>query len=128
MLGENKAYVTGSTVTGTGIVSRQMAYRQVGSIVRVTPQVAADKTVTLALKVEDSRMYHPLDAPAVGTDENKNPIPATAFSQTNLETKVSVASGKALLAKDAKSTQKEGQGQLLIVVGARVVEPDAKGK
>ena len=43
-------------------------------------------------------------------------------------TKISVASGKAALAKDAKVTSKKGQGETLIVVGARVVEPEAKAK
>jgi type II secretory pathway component GspD/PulD (secretin) len=126
--GENKPYVVGATVTATGIATRQIAYRNVGTNVRVTPQVAADKTVTLALKVEDSRMYNPPDAPPVGTDANGAPIPATAFSQTNLETKVSVPSGKAVLAEGAKSTPKAGQGQMIVVVGARAVEPDGKPK
>jgi type II secretory pathway component GspD/PulD (secretin) len=124
MLGETKAYVTGATVTATGITTRSMAYRNVGTQVRVTPQVAGDKAVALELKVEDSRMYHPSDAPAVGTDDKGAPIPATAFALTNFDTKVTVTSGKTALVKDAKAPQKEGAGQLLIVVGARVGEAD----
>ena len=64
----------------------------------------------------------------VGKDEKGNPIPATEFLLTNLAAKVSVVSGKAALAKDAKVISKEGQGETLIVVGARVAESEAKGK
>jgi type II secretory pathway component GspD/PulD (secretin) len=127
MLGETKPYVTGATRTATGIVSKTITYRMVGTQVRVTPQVGADQTVTLDLQVEDNRMYQNEDAPAIGTDDNGAPILATEFSLTKLESKVSVASGKAVLAKDGKSAPKPGQGQLLLVVGARVVEPE-KGK
>jgi len=127
MLGETKPYVTGATRTATGIVSKTITYRMVGTQVRVTPQVGADQTVTLDLQVEDNRMYQNEDAPAIGTDDKGVPILATEFSLTKLESKVSVASGKTVLAKDGKSAPKPGQSRLLLVVGARVVEPE-KGK
>ena len=98
---------------GTGVTT----YRNVGLQVRVTPQVTADRSVTLDLNVQDSRGR---DSAAVeGTTE---------FILTSLTGKVRVASGKAVLAKDAKVKSKEGQGETLIVVGARVIEPNAVGK
>jgi hypothetical protein len=42
--------------------------------------------------------------------------------------KVRIASGQAALAKDAKVTSKEGKGEALIVVGARVLERETKAK
>jgi type II secretory pathway component GspD/PulD (secretin) len=127
MLGETKPFVTGATRTATGIVSKSITYRMVGTQVRVTPQVSADQMVALDLLLEDNRMHQNEDGPAIGTDDKGAPILATEFSQVKLESKVSVASGKAVLAKDAKSAGKAGQGQLLLVVGARVVEHE-KGK
>jgi type II secretory pathway component GspD/PulD (secretin) len=93
--------------TGGGSYS----YRNTGTQVRVTPQVAADKTVTLDLSVQDSRM--------VASEDGQPP----EFPTMSLTSKVAVASGKAVLAKDAKSTEKSGAGRTLIVVGARLVEP-----
>jgi type II secretory pathway component GspD/PulD (secretin) len=107
-LGENKPYAM-----GTG----QITYRNVGTQVKVTPQVTADRSVTLDLNLQDSRGRDSATAPGV-----------TEFILTSLTGKVRVASGKAVLAKDAKVTAAEGQGETLIVVGARVLESGAVGK
>jgi hypothetical protein len=108
MLGENKPYAMGTNTT---------VYRNVGTQVKVTPQVTADGSVTLDLIVQDSR----------GRDSTTG-TGTTEFITTSLTSKISVAPGKAALAKDAKVTSKEGQGETLIVVGARVAEPEAKAK
>ncbi len=127
LLGENKPFVTGTTVTATGIAHRSIMYRNLGTEVKVTPQVTADRTMTLDLNVQDSRSRDSTTA-TVGKDDKGNPIPAAEILVTKLAAKVSVVSGKAALAKDVKVTSKEGQGETLIVVGARVVEPEAKEK
>jgi hypothetical protein len=108
MLGEAKPFAMGANTT---------AYRNVGTQVKVTPQVTADGSVTLDLNVQDSRGR-----------ESAAMAGKTEFILTSLVGKVSVAPGKAVLAKDAKVVSKEGKGETLIVVGARVVEPEAKGK
>jgi hypothetical protein len=106
MLGENRPFKMGVST----------AYRQVGTEVKVTPQVAADGFVTLDLKMMDSR--------ARSSADTGLPV----FIMTSLSGKIRVASGHAVLAKDAKVISKEGQGETLIVVGARVIEPGAVGK
>ena len=93
------------------------SYRNVGTRVKVTPQVMANGSVTLDLSVEDS---HGRDSATV---EGK-----TEFPMTSLAGKISVASGKAVLAKDVKEISKEGEGETLIVVGARIGESEAKAK
>jgi type II secretory pathway component GspD/PulD (secretin) len=127
LLGETKAYTTGTTVTATGIATRSIRYRDLGTQIKVAPQVAADGSVTLDLNVQDSRARDSATA-TVGKDEKGNPVPATEFLLTTLTGKVNVASGKAALAKNAKVISKEGEGETLIVVGARVVEPEGKAK
>ena len=107
-LGESKPFATGTNT---------FSYRNVGTQVKVTPQVTADGSVTLDLSVQDSRGRESADLPG-----------KTEFILTSLSGKVSVASGKAALAKDAKVTSKEGKGETLIVVGARVAESEAKAK
>jgi uncharacterized protein (TIGR03067 family) len=107
-LNENKPFAMGDSVT---------VYRNVGTIIKVTPQVTPDDSVTLELNVQDSRGRDSADQP--GKPE---------FILTSLAGKLSVVPGKAALAKDAKVTSKEGEGETLIVVGARVAEPEAKGE
>jgi hypothetical protein len=107
MLGENKPFAIGANIT----------YRNVGTQVKVTPRVTADRFVTLDLNVQDSRGRDSATAPG-----------APEFILTSLTGKIRVASGKAVLAKDAKVISKEGQGETLIVVGARVIESSAVGK
>ncbi len=119
---ESKPYTTGSTVGRAGAVSRNVAYRDVGTTIEVKPQVA-EKTVTLDLQLSESRMVVPEDGIVSGTDEKGNAIRAPQFPSTSLSAKVAVASGKAVLAKDEKSSEKSDAGPVLIVVGARVVEP-----
>src|SRR5262249_1796214 len=54
-LGENRPYVTGMVVTATGNTSKQLTYRNVGTQVKVTSQVSADRSVILDMNVQDSR-------------------------------------------------------------------------
>jgi type II secretory pathway component GspD/PulD (secretin) len=105
---ENKPFAT---------AANSFAYRMVGTHVRVTPQVTADRSVTLDLSVQDSR-----DRDSAGTPGHPE------FVLTSLTGKVRVASGKAVLAKDAKVISEEGRGETLLVVGARIMESGAAGK
>jgi hypothetical protein len=107
MLGANKPFAMGTNTV----------YRNVGTQVRVTPQVTADGSLTLDLNVQDSRGRDSAAAPG-----------STEFIQTALTGKISVVPGKAVLAKDARVTSREGQGETLIVVGARVADSRAEAK
>jgi hypothetical protein len=108
LLDESKPYAIGPSTT---------AYRNVGTRVKVTPQVTADGSVTLDLNVQDSRGR-----------ESTSVTGATDFILTSLAGKISVASGKAALAKDARVISREGEGETLILVGARVIKPEARAK
>jgi hypothetical protein len=108
MVGENKVFATGAST---------FTYRQVGAQVKVTPQVMADGSIKLDVNLGDSRARDSADFP--GKKE---------FIMTTLTGKLSVAPGNAILAKDAKVVSKEGEGETLIVIGARVAESEAKGK
>jgi type II secretory pathway component GspD/PulD (secretin) len=127
LLGESRPIVTGTNVTATGTITRRISFHNVGTQIKVTPQVAADGSLTLDLDVKDSRGRDSTTA-TVGTDEKGKPIPATEFLQTTLTSKISVPPGKAVLAKDAKVVSKEGEGETLILVGARVLESAPKAR
>src|SRR5262249_15129874 len=74
MLGENKPFALG---TGTTV------YRNVGTMVKVTPRVTADGSVTLDLNVQDGRSRE--SATEAGKPE---------FIATSLTSNISVASGQ----------------------------------
>ena len=93
----------------------------------MTPRVTPDRSITLELSVQDNRGRASTTA-TVGTDEKGKPIPATEFILTSLAGTIKVAPGRAVLAKDVKVASKDGQGGTLLVVGARVVEPEGKSQ
>jgi type II secretory pathway component GspD/PulD (secretin) len=126
-MGETKPHTTGVRVTPAGLTSRTIAYRNVGTEVKVTPTVASDGSITLDLNVQDSRTRDSSTA-TVGTDGDGKAVPATEFIVTTLNSKLGFPSGSAVLAKDAKVTSKEGEGETFIVVGARAIEPENKEK
>ena len=127
LTGENKPYVVGRTVTARGIATNSISYRNVGATVRVTPRIAADKSLLLELSVEDARMNMPEDGIGLGVSDKGDPINATQFTTTKLDSKVTVAPGKVIAAEGLKSTSKGKQAHVIILVGARVVDGDGKG-
>jgi type II secretory pathway component GspD/PulD (secretin) len=120
LTGENKPYLVGRTVRPMGGVSNQISYRNVGLQVHVTPRITADKSLLLELKVEDARLSLPEDGIEVGVSDKGEAINAAEFTTSTLESKLTVASGKALAAEGVKSTSKGKQAQLIILVGARL--------
>jgi type II secretory pathway component GspD/PulD (secretin) len=127
MQGENKPYVTGVVMSRTGVAAKSVTYRNLGTRVKVTPQVAADRSVSLNVSIEDTRSRDSATA-TVGKDEKGNPIPATEFIQTSFAGIIRVASGKAALAKDVKVSSKDGEGESFIVVGASIVDEAPKDR
>jgi type II secretory pathway component GspD/PulD (secretin) len=127
LTGENKPFLVGSTVRPMGRVSNQIQYRNVGAQVRVTPRITADKSLLLELRVEDARMNLPEAGIEVGVSDKGEAINAAEFTTSTLESKLTVAPGKAVVAEGVKSTSKGKQAQLIVLVGARLADVDAKG-
>jgi type II secretory pathway component GspD/PulD (secretin) len=127
-VGDSKPVVMGTTRTGTGLVARSIVYRNVGAVVRLTPRLTAEKLVHLDLTVEDARVAYPEDGAEVGQDENGKPVRAADFITARLDTRVDVPPGQALAAKGVQTTSKSGQAQTLVIVTARVLDPDADSK
>jgi type II secretory pathway component HofQ len=126
-VGELVPQVTGVTRAAVGRVVKQIVYRSTGTEFQVTPRVGPDKTILLDLTVNDSRLRVPEDGVELGKDDNGAPILAAEIVTAVLQAKLSVPSGQAVLAKEVKTTSKSGQTQTLVIVAARVVEPEAKG-
>jgi type II secretory pathway component GspD/PulD (secretin) len=124
--GENKPYIVGTTVRAVGGVSNQIAYRNVGTQVRATPRIMADRSILLELKVEDSRVNTPEDGIGLGVNAKGEVVTAAEFTTSTLESKLTVAPGKAVAAEGVKSNSKGKQAQVILLVGGRIVDSDAK--
>jgi type II secretory pathway component GspD/PulD (secretin) len=122
IMSENKPYVTGMAVQ-LGKTTRLIAYREVGTVVKLALETIADKTVPLSLTVEDSMINVPDDGIQIGTDDL--PLRAAEFVSTKLTTRVNVTSGHALLAKGFQTATKGEQSQNAIIVIAQIVESPA---
>jgi type II secretory pathway component GspD/PulD (secretin) len=124
--GENKPHIVGTTVRATGIATNQIAYRNVGTQVRATPRIMADKSILLELKVEDASLNTPEDGIGLGANAKGGAVTAAEFTTSTLESKLAVAPGKAVAAEGVKSSSKGKQAQVIILVAARIVDADAK--
>jgi hypothetical protein len=99
------------------VANNTFSYRSFGTQVQATPLVNADGSILLELKVNDGRIRESATAP--GKPE---------FVSTALTDRISVGSGKAILAQNTKVNGKDGKGEMVVLVGARVIELEAKGK
>ncbi len=126
MVGENKPFVAGVNVRSTGLASRSITYRSTGVKADALVRVSPEKVVTVELKLADSHAYVPEDGVSVGADENGKPVIAPEFLETTLTGKLEIPSGTAREAEGVKTDSKSGKTHSLVVVGARVIEADAK--
>jgi type II secretory pathway component GspD/PulD (secretin) len=120
--GETKSVVTGVHVTGTGMSTKSIMMRQVGTKVDATPRVAADKSIMLDLNVDESYLRVPDDAPVLGKDDTGAPIRASETVMATLKTHLTLAPGQVVTVKMAQRDSKAGVGQTLVLVTARIVE------
>jgi type II secretory pathway component GspD/PulD (secretin) len=125
LAGKNQPSVVAVNRLARGPVARSITYRQVGTQVRVTARVGAEKQIQIDLDVNDARMV-PDDNIVLGKDENGAPIPAMDHVIARFTSKLSVAPGQAVAAQGVKTTSRSGKEQTLVVVTARVVDPNAK--
>ena len=104
---------------------RTITYRQVGTQAKVTASVGADKKINVELEVSESRDV-PNEKIELGKDEDGKTIYATEFVLTRLNSKVALAAGRAVAAEGVKTDSKSGKEQTLVVVTARIVDPNAR--
>lgn len=127
MIGESKPYVTGLNVMANGLVSRSVSYRTTGTTLKILARLLTPHPqVFLDLSIDDGRLHVPEDGIPLGTDENGKPVMATEFLTSKLDSKLTVASGQATAALAMQTTAKSGQEQTLVIVGARIVEPETR--
>jgi type II secretory pathway component GspD/PulD (secretin) len=125
VVGESRPFVMGVTVTATGLASRSLSYRTLGTTLVVTPRVA-DGAAVLDLDLEDAQARMPEDGPVIGKDEAGAPIHAPEFITARLKTKVTVRPEQTVATEGVKTESKSGQAQTLILVSARIQDAGAK--
>jgi hypothetical protein len=144
-VGENRPFVTGMGIgaggfggrggggaapggggPGGGTVTRSIAFRNVGTSVRVMPEVGADGQLTLDLQVEDSRMRTAEGSATVGTDEKGTAVGTPEFFTSTLESRLKVRPGCVVQAQSMKASSKSGQTQTVVFVSASTDEARPK--
>jgi|SRR5262245_48928945 len=117
--GGSKPFVTGregNPFAKGAVAQRSVSYREVGTTLKLTPRVGSDNSIALDLSFQDSRV-RPSDA----GDE----IGAPAFETTTLNTRMSIPPGKSVAAQSSRAGGKAATTVSVVVVTARVVEPNA---
>jgi type II secretory pathway component GspD/PulD (secretin) len=118
-------FTTGVALGRGGLASQSMSYRNVGTSVRVKPEIAADGLVGLELRVEDARV-RPAEGVTLATDKKKGAnVPGTEFLTSTLETWLRFRPGHIVLAQGTATTSPSGQAQTVVLVG---VVTDEAGK
>jgi hypothetical protein len=125
LLGEQKPFATSVNITAAGRVSKAITYRTVGTQLRATAHVSPEKKVEIDLDLNESGMV-PDKAIVLGKDETGAPIYAMDLVTSRLAGKVNVASGQAIAAESVQTTSKSNKEQSLVIVTARIVDPNAK--
>jgi hypothetical protein len=124
LLGQSKPYVTGVTKTATGVLSRSISFRNLGTQLKATARVGAKDKIEIDLDLSESRAV-PDDTIVIGKDEAGTPIRAMDFVTSKVTTKLSLVSGQALAAEGVKTTSKAGRVQTVVVVAATIVNGSA---
>jgi hypothetical protein len=124
LLGQSKPYVTGVTKTATGVLSRSISFRNLGTQLKATARVAAKDKIEIDLDLSESRAV-PDDTIVIGKDEAGTPIQAMDFVTSKVTTKVSLVSGQAVAAEGVKTASKAGRAQTVVVVAATIVNGSA---
>jgi type II secretory pathway component GspD/PulD (secretin) len=122
LIGQSKPFVMGLTRTGTGVVSRSISYRNLGTQLRATAHIGPDNKIEIELDLSDSRAASD-DAVVIGKDESGAAVRATDFVNSKFTSKLRLGSGQALAAEGVQTTSKSGRQQTLVVVAATIVDP-----
>jgi type II secretory pathway component GspD/PulD (secretin) len=119
--GETKAIITGVVMRGNGQVSYTIIYKNVGTNIVLTPKLA-DKSVALDLNFEDVRAFQPEDGVPLGMNEKGQPILATDFAMTKLNTTMNVDPGQAVLLNGIETKSKSGTARTMVIVSVRTIQ------
>jgi hypothetical protein len=107
----------GRGAPGGATTSRSIAYRNIGTIVQVTPQIGADGLIELELRVEVSRTRTAEDV-TLATDATGTNVPATTFVTSSVESRLKVRPGHVALARGTATSSKSGLAQTVVLISA----------
>jgi hypothetical protein len=109
--------------TRTNAITRVLERQDVGVQVRATARVGAGQKIDLDLELKESGLV-PNATIVVAIDDNGLPIPTLDTVSATLKGKLSVVPGHALAVEGAKTMFKSAKEQTLIVITAKLGEPD----
>ncbi len=134
-VGERKPRVTGSATSSasrypggrTPSRSVSVSYENVGLIVSVTPRVNAEGLVTMEIDVEKSWLDESESPPA--EDSDADPVMrAPRVKTTKAQSTVSIPDGETVALGGLITRSGTQAEELVILVGAKILQPGAPGK
>jgi hypothetical protein len=109
-----------------GLSQRSINRMMIGDNVRVIPNVNADKSISLDVRISYSDMQTSDKVPALGQDEKGNAFPAVVFPTGSVEAKVMLTPGKWTLLKNSRISRDDKVGAMQIAICTKVSNPDAR--
>jgi len=107
LVGRNQPHITSSNVTTHGTAINSITYRNMGTTLSMTPGGAADRTVALAVEVEDSRSGPIEEGTPITVPSQGEPTRVPNDEMFSIQTAVQIADGKtatvAGMGRDPKS-------------------------
>jgi type II secretory pathway component GspD/PulD (secretin) len=123
-LTENKPVLVGINVLSGGRVSRNFTYHQIGGQAKVTVRVQPDKQIDLDVEGALSRL-EPDPTAVIGKDEKGEPAVMTIIANSRFTNKLSLTSGNAVAVDNWVKNAKGEQARNLVVVTAKIIDPNA---
>lgn len=123
-IGGNKPFVSGVVQPGGGgfgkggggaPVQKSITYQPVGTTLKFTPRIGANNAVLLELNVQESKVRQPDAGDEAG---------APTMENNSLNTKLSIAAGRSVIAQSVRSETKAGAIASVIVVMVKIVDDE----
>lgn len=118
-IGRSEPAIHGTTLTQFG-QTNSIQYHEVGTIIRVTPRVMPNNTVTMALSVEHSQAGKAEEGVPLSVNKQGETIRAPNIEQLATKTNVSIADGETLFLS-AQPQGAKSPREFLIVITPRVM-------
>jgi type II secretory pathway component GspD/PulD (secretin) len=126
LLGENRPSTMGVAGGLRGKTARSILYRNIGTSIRATPRLGEGNKIVLQLHLDDARLRTPEDGIALGMGDNAEPVRATEILMDTVDGQVTLTSGEAVVMSGVRTLSQSGQRQTLVLVSARLLEPEAR--
>jgi len=114
-IGHRKPRITGVTISQRGRTN-QVQMENVGSIVRITPQVLPDASLVVAVNIERSDLAPEEEGPVIAELEDGSEIRSPQIDTLVAETTVTAADGQAVVVNDLVCSEQSSRKETFVII------------